>query len=1200
MATPVPGTSRLNRPVANACKMSDMTQKALLRAAGEKSRATTTHNAVRLGSQPGASGLNARKASVRWTEVDDVRLQGFVDGEAFRDATTGRTDWTALAAQFSNRTINAVKARVYEIRKRQEAQRREVVVEKGSEPEREVEVDDQDTRDSAVQDCTSRGSVPSGFLNAFARALVAVRTGKRPALPGPMATEVASSMLPHAEILIQDAVARFERRTKTKVSFRHFCQIVKATAHAIADWRKAEAAEAWQAKATKQERERMIRLRKEIGRMTSEVAARESNGRGGKKRENFQKYLRINNIADTRSLKAKLVELKLALVKSKAKIRLLCEYHEVRKTRSGYRGGSANQPHRGETGVQDPDVTAKYWKSIFGTPAGFRPGELIHSWRDEVGHPPAESTDILADLDEVLRKVAPWKAPGPDGVHGWWWKHSPLCRTRLVRYLKEEILPCTVRGSGRIERWWPTGRTVLIPKLDNATKPSDFRPIACLNTSYKIFTGCLARVIEKEIGTGPKTAFAPEQRALKRGERACLHAHFVDHVTTIASRVTTTPCAVGWIDFAKAFDSISHDYLKWLLRAAGVSTEVLVLVSRLMSRWKTVIGKGTGAREIRVRSGVFQGDSLSPLLFCLCVSPISYALREKCDHVGVIVKAGKGEEERVNHMFYVDDLKIYSGSVELVLEVIKKVEQLAETFGLKLNASKSAVRSIYPRSEMEETPSSCIPIHRDLDTYKYLGIYQGAGTHTGKVLSQTREAISKRVSGLCMARLTAGQIRSGIKTTIGPLVEYVFSCGAIGSRGATPFAVAEQLNVTLRKALAAGKFRFAHGNTARLYTCVERGGVGLIDLRIPCSCGIAAAVSYAWFNPSLATLFKRMQILDRSGKRTRLAEFRTLQDLLGFNAKFQFGSITVICVGKIVQCTTASQLTRFVRLRAEEVFSREWERGAPGGELERNGVDVAESFRFMREARLSPTNLRNVMAVQEYSFLKAAGYKGSSCRACGKRMSIVHLVAGCDKWLSGLYLDRHNSVLRHIFNVIVTRHGHAGLHFTESIPSQLRIGNCEIVGDVKFPTFSQELYHRRPDLVVIMRSAKGTPEKVLVVDACVPHHSNLRHQLELKRTRYMQNGVRQANENAIPEHPGPNLGYDLQKMYRCEVDFLAVVVGTCGEIPVGLAADLQQKLCLSLREVETLLERLSVSAAMGTSRVCRAFMALKRNEEGGN
>ena len=45
--------------------------------------------------------------------------------------------------------------------------------------------------------------------------------------------------------------------------------------------------------------------------------------------------------------------------------------------------------------------------------------------------------------------------------------------------------------------WLPRGRTVMIPKSTNPTAVSEFRPITCLNTIYKLITSVInARILE--------------------------------------------------------------------------------------------------------------------------------------------------------------------------------------------------------------------------------------------------------------------------------------------------------------------------------------------------------------------------------------------------------------------------------------------------------------------------------------------------------------------------------------------------------------------------------------------------------------------------------------------------------------------------------------------------------------------------------
>ena len=48
-----------------------------------------------------------------------------------------------------------------------------------------------------------------------------------------------------------------------------------------------------------------------------------------------------------------------------------------------------------------------------------------------------------------------------------------------------------------IPEWWPSGGTVLFPKTKNLSDEKNYRPITCLNTSYKILTGLVAKYVRE-------------------------------------------------------------------------------------------------------------------------------------------------------------------------------------------------------------------------------------------------------------------------------------------------------------------------------------------------------------------------------------------------------------------------------------------------------------------------------------------------------------------------------------------------------------------------------------------------------------------------------------------------------------------------------------------------------------------------------
>ena len=67
---------------------------------------------------------------------------------------------------------------------------------------------------------------------------------------------------------------------------------------------------------------------------------------------------------------------------------------------------------------------------------------------------------------------------------------------------------------------------------------------------------------------------------------------------------------------------------------------------------------GEDLGEVNVRRGIFQGDSVLPLLFALSMLPLSLILKK----VNACYKWGK-KEYKLNHLF-MDDLKLYAMSEE--------------------------------------------------------------------------------------------------------------------------------------------------------------------------------------------------------------------------------------------------------------------------------------------------------------------------------------------------------------------------------------------------------------------------------------------------------------------------------------------------------------------------------------------------------
>ncbi len=153
-----------------------------------------------------------------------------------------------------------------------------------------------------------------------------------------------------------------------------------------------------------------------------------------------------------------------------------------------------------------------------------------------------------------------------------------------------------------------------------------------------------------------KAVLPEEQKALRKGRRGCLDAHVIDSMVAAETKMKHRDLSVGWVDYQKAFDMVPHQWLKKMLKAIRAPKNVRKAVESLIPYWRTNLEVLTedGIRNIPInlKRGLFQGDSLSPLLFCLCVAPLSQELK---------TNAGFRSEflaEPVTHLMFIDDLKV--------------------------------------------------------------------------------------------------------------------------------------------------------------------------------------------------------------------------------------------------------------------------------------------------------------------------------------------------------------------------------------------------------------------------------------------------------------------------------------------------------------------------------------------------------------
>jgi hypothetical protein len=281
--------------------------------------------------------------------------------------------------------------------------------------------------------------------------------------------------------------------------------------------------------------------------------------------------------------------------------------------------------------------------------------------------------NITAEEDFVLKQLKKLdisKATGSDGIP-----------SIILKQCAEELAPSLTRvinlslRTGIVPNVWKKATVCPIHKKGSKSEVTNYRPISLLPIPSKIMERCVFESVYDKVN--PR--LHPLQHGFRKGLSTTTQLLLVyDEVGSVLDNRGQVDAV--YLDFSKAFDSVSHTLLLEKLKSFGFHSTLLGwFASYLANRIQEAVVEGSTSEESSVISGVPQGSILGPLLFLLYINDMTEIL-----------------DEKVKIALYADDAKLLCsimnmGDCEAMQRTLDNLHRWSENWLLRFNVDKCCV-----------------------------------------------------------------------------------------------------------------------------------------------------------------------------------------------------------------------------------------------------------------------------------------------------------------------------------------------------------------------------------------------------------------------------------------------------------------------------------------------------------------------------
>ena len=258
---------------------------------------------------------------------------------------------------------------------------------------------------------------------------------------------------------------------------------------------------------------------------------------------------------------------------------------------------------------------------------------------------------------------------------------------------------------------------MLIRKNIPTNIAKNYRPITCLPTYYKLMTLVFTNLVYNHVTT--TEILALEQKGIRHNARGCKDQLLLDKTINEDARKRRKNLSGMWINYKKTYSSVAHSWLITVLKVYNINTSIIKYITQTMEKWRTKVflshkNSCIKLADITFLREIFQGDTLSPLMFCLALAPIRNILTRDIVRYKIM-------NTKVSNLLYIDDLKVY-GKHDVDMErccALIKNSMMTLPYHLGF---KSAVMHMKRGKLVDSLEVQGITILQEKESYKYLRI----------------------------------------------------------------------------------------------------------------------------------------------------------------------------------------------------------------------------------------------------------------------------------------------------------------------------------------------------------------------------------------------------------------------------------------------------------------------------------------------